>query len=145
MNGKAALGAMLTLAVLGLWLTKPLSPSVDAATTPAAFDPLKQPLARHITQAHGVHIGANADDDIVVSNQGGEIEVAFQAHFLPRLRDDALFVLELEGPVTRMDRARYNTFLTMLHAYLTMAPPQAAPNRTLIEHSDDDVKARSAP
>jgi hypothetical protein len=126
MNKQKIVVTLFLVTVLGLLLSRPatqVKANSESEGVCASFDPTATSLLPHLEQAHGVRIGAASDCDVVLSKEGEWVVVEFQEPFISRLRPDALLALELDGPRTLMSETKYNAFLFMFHAYLTMAPP----------------------
>ena len=110
--------------VLTIILTKPsieLDPEANAEDLPPKH-PADHSMVQHLECAHGIVMGGGEDVDITLRLEGEYIRVTFQPDFLLRLREDALSSLEVAKPDTYMSEERFNMFLFMFHAYLTMAP-----------------------
>ncbi len=122
--------------VLGMILTKPrmeLDNEANAQDSPPK-DPAHHSMVQHLESAHAIVMGSGEDADIQLRVEGDYIRVTFQSDFLSRLRVDALTSLEVEKPDTFMSEERFNTFLFMFHAYLTMAPVQPKSGMEIVDH-----------
>lgn len=122
--------------VLAMILTKPkvtLENKANAQENPPK-DPNHHSMVQHLESAHAVVMGAEGDVDIRMRVEGDYIHVTFEPEFLMRLRPDALSALEIAKPDTFMSEERFNTFLFMFHAYLTMAPIAPREGLEIAEH-----------
>lgn len=121
MKSKAVVG-MLFLGILVLALAPRQPVHGGPSATTEAFAPLEHSMLKHLAAAHDITIGARPECDILLEPGGEFVHVTLQPHFLERARNDILHVLEMNEPSETMNRVRYNQFLTMVHAFLTLAP-----------------------
>lgn len=122
--------------VLGIVLTKPTLEIKGEANPEDGIlgDPTRHAMVQHLESAHGIFMGSTEDSDITLQVEGDQVHVVFQPEFLGRMRPDALVALEMDKPAVYMSEEKFNSFLFMFHAYLTMSPPKPRAGVQVVEH-----------
>ena len=88
----------------------------------SSWDPCDVFMANHIRTAHGLYIGTESLNDLIIEYDGDQLVVRFSDSMAEQTGGQIYDVFKFPDTGQEMGKNEYLVFLTKLHAYLTINP-----------------------